>query len=123
MHSKKSIGYGGFHVVRSLTYKLREKHTMKMGDIGTEFKYETDRIRVWDLVLESGISSDWHKHDNSYVFIVTRPGTLRSHYPDGTYSDNRLELGQAVPGQKDAIHKVTNIGDELYSNVIIELKE
>ena len=59
----ESIGYGGFHVVRSLTYKLREKDTMKMGDIGTEFKYETDRIRVWDLVLESGISSDWHKHD------------------------------------------------------------
>ena len=31
---------------------------MELGDIGTEFKYETEHVRVWDLVLEPGQHSD-----------------------------------------------------------------
>ena len=27
---------------------------MQLGDIGTEFKYETKHIRVWDLILSPG---------------------------------------------------------------------
>ena len=48
---------------------------MELGDIGTEFKYETDHMRVWDLVLNPGESSPWHQHDNNYVFYSyeTRP--------------------------------------------------
>ena len=29
---------------------------MELGDIGTAFKYETDHMRVWDLVLKPGES-------------------------------------------------------------------
>jgi len=96
---------------------------MQLGDIGTEFKYETKHIRVWDLILSPGQCSDWHRHESLYVFIVTRPGTLKTEYEDGSTSTNQFELGEVVQGQKGALHRVTNVGDEIYSNSIVEIKE
>lgn len=95
---------------------------MELGDIGTEFKYETEHVRVWDLVLKPGQHSDWHRHDANYVFIVTRAGTLLAEYSDGQQSTTYYELGDVVSGQKGAIHRVTNVGKEVYSNSIVELK-
>ena len=95
---------------------------MEMGEIGTEFKYETEHVRVWDLVLEPNQSSDWHRHENNYVFIVTRAGTLSTEYENGDKSETFFELGRVVVGHKGAVHKVTNTGPELYSNAIIEIK-
>ena len=43
---------------------------MQLGNIGTEFKYETSNIRVWDLILSPGQCSDWHMHESLYVFIA-----------------------------------------------------
>ena len=94
---------------------------MELGDIGTEFKYETDHMRVWDLVLKPGESSPWHRHNENYVFIVTRPGTLLTEYQDRSSSHTEFKLGDVVPGHKGAIHRVTNAGDTLYSNAIIEI--
>ena len=94
---------------------------MKLGDIGTEFKYETDHMRVWDLVLNPGESSPWHQHDNNYVFIVTKPGPLLTEYEDGSTSHNTFNLGDVIAGHKGAVHRVTNTGDSIYSNAIIEI--
>ena len=94
---------------------------MELGDIGTEFKYETDHMKVWDLVLKPGESSTWHQHNDHYVFIVTRSGTLLTEYEDGSTSHNEFILGDVVTGHKGAIHRVTNTGDVLYSNAIIEI--
>ena len=55
-------------------------------------------------------------------FIVTRPGRLKAEYEDGSESVTDLHLGQVVMGQKDSLHKVTNVGTELYSNAIVEMK-
>ncbi len=95
----------------------------EMGDIGTEFQFEDADISVWDLALEPGQSSAWHHHTRRYVFIVTRPGTLKTEYEDGSTSVSNLRLGQVVKGKKDAVHRVTNVGEQLYSNAIIELQD
>ena len=95
----------------------------KLGDVGTQFRFEDADVKVWDLVLEPGQSSDWHHHTRRYVFIVTRPGTLKTEYADGTSSVSELTLGQVVKGRKDAVHRVTNVGNALYSNAIIELQD
>jgi quercetin dioxygenase-like cupin family protein len=94
----------------------------KLGDVGTKFLWENEHVKVWDLVLEPGQSSDWHHHTRHYVFVVTCPGTLRTEYDDGTSSLTDLKLGQVVMGIKDSVHRVTNVGDALYSNAIVEMK-
>lgn len=95
----------------------------ELGDVGTDFRFEDDDVKVWDLALEPGQSSDWHHHENRYVFIVTRPGTLKTEYDDGSAAISELKLGQVVKGIKDSVHRVTNVGDALYSNAIIEMKD
>ncbi len=57
-----------------------------------------------------------------YTFIVTRAGRLKAAYEDGSESVLDLQLGQVVMGQKGSLHKVTNVGAELYSNAIVEMK-
>ena len=94
----------------------------ELGDVGTEFKFEDNDVKVWDLVLEPGQSSDWHHHTNRYVFIVTRPGTLKTEHDDGSVTVSELKLGQVVKGIHHAVHRVTNVGNALYSNAIIEMK-
>ena len=94
-----------------------------LGDVGTEFQFEDGDVKVWDLVLEPGQSSDWHHHTRRYVFIVTRPGKLKTEFEDGSSRVTELRLGQVVKGVKDSVHRVTNVGDALYSNAIIELQD
>ncbi len=94
----------------------------ELGDVGTDFMFENDEVKVWNLILEPGQSSDWHHHTTHYVFIVTRPGTLKAEYEDGSTNVLDLELGQIVTGIKDSVHRVTNVGEEIYSNAIVELK-
>lgn len=94
-----------------------------LGDVGTEFQFEDGDVKVWDLVLEPGQSSDWHHHTRRYVFIVTRPGRLKTEFEDGSSRVTELRLGQVVKGVKDSVHRVTNVGDALYSNAIIELQD
>ena len=95
----------------------------EMGDVGTNFLYENEHVKTWDLVLEPGQSSPWHHHSAHYLFIITRAGTLKAEYDDGTSAVREYKLGEVVMGEKDSVHRVTNVGDELYSNAIVELKE
>ena len=96
---------------------------VKLGDVGTHFLYENEHVKTWSLVLEPGQSSDWHRHAMHYLFIVTEAGTLKTELDDGTESVRDLELGAVIMGQKDSVHRVTNVGNARYSNAIVELKE
>lgn len=94
----------------------------QLGDVGTKFQYENEHVKVWDLELEPGEASPWHHHSMNYLFIITRPGTLRAEYDDGTSAVREYKLGEVVMGVKDAVHRVINVGDAGYSNAIVELK-
>ena len=96
--------------------------SMELGDVGTDFLFENDHVKTWSLVLEPGQSSPWHRHTMQYLFIVTEAGRLRAEFEDGTSSDRDYALGEVVMGQKDSVHRVTNIGSARYSNAIVELR-
>ena len=94
----------------------------ELGDIGTHFRFENAHVKVWDLILEPGESSPWHRHPMHYLFVVTEPGTLLAEYSDGTSTEHQYELGQVVMGEKGSVHKVTNVGNARWSNAIVEVK-
>ena len=95
----------------------------ELGDVGTQLLWEDQHVKTWDLILEPGQSSDWHRHTMPYVFTVTRAGRLRTEYEDGSVSVSDLALGQVVQGHHGSVHRVTNVGDALYSNSIVEVKQ
>jgi len=94
----------------------------ELGDVGTHFMFENDQVKVWNLVLEPGQASQWHRHHNHYTFIVIEPSTLKTEFEDGTDGESESHAGQVVMGRKDSVHRVTNVGSSTYRNVIIEIK-
>ena len=83
--------------------------------VGTTLLFESERVRVWEMVLEPGESSGVHTHVNDYVFVYVTPG-------------NELEV--RVPGQPAALtlagdarltHELVNVGDTTHRQVLVEL--
>ena len=89
--------------------------------IGTRVLEETERVKVWELKLEPGESSEWHAHQNDYVFVVVEGGRLFAEYADGGSGESDSGPGD-YSINAPSTHRVTNTGQTRYRNIIVELK-
>lgn len=94
----------------------------ELGGVGSHVLFENDVVKVWQNDLQPGESSDWHLHENNYLFVATVHGDLTIEHDSGAKHDTSLDAGQVVMGEKDSIHQLSNRGDKPYSSVIIEIK-
>ena len=94
----------------------------ELGRVGSYVLFENDVVKVWQNDLQPGESTDWHQHENSYLYVATVHGDLTIEHNSGEKNDTSLDAGQVVMGEKDSIHQLSNRGDKLYSSVIIEIK-
>ena len=94
----------------------------KLGKPGSHVLFENEHVRVWRNDLEPGEASDLHYHTMHSLFVATTHGDLRIEHGDGTSGENVLEIGSVVMAEKDATHRLVNVGSKPYSSVIIEIK-
>ncbi len=94
-----------------------------LGDIASVVLFENENVKVWNLIVDPGESSDWHLHTNEYLFIATSYGELKIEHDDGNTQETVMEVGKVVMGQKDSTHQLSNRGSSKYSSVIIEVKK
>ena len=94
----------------------------KHGDIATRLILENDKVRIWNLVVAPGESSDWHLHENDYVTVVVEGGDLDVEYANGSVESSPSEIGSWRYHGDHKIHRVTNNTGSTYRNVLIELK-
>lgn len=84
------------------------------GQVGARLLSETDKIRLWFILLEPGQRLPVHKHVLNYLWTVTHPGRARSHYHNGTLVEMSYELGQTVHHNYDQgefmMHDLNNVG-------------
>jgi beta-alanine degradation protein BauB len=100
--------------------KQPKKHSSK---VGTQLLYEDERVRVWMLDLEPGEAMPWHVHDHDYTFVVSESGTVRCEYESGGFELQECHaVGYAEFRKQDEPHRLINIGDGHYQNVVVELK-
>lgn len=85
------------------------------GQVGTCLVSQSDRVRVWHLVLVPGQRIGFHTHVLDYFWTALNAGQGRSHYGDGQVADVSYEPGDTkhhVFSQgKYMIHDLENIGD------------
>lgn len=91
-------------------------------NVGSKVLEEHERVRIWELVLDPGESSEWHAHKHTYIFVVIEPAPLLTEYDDGTERVYESHAGEVVY-TPPSTHRVTNVGKARYRNVIIELKD
>ena len=102
--------------------------TDRMNDVsqkvGTELIFENDRVRVWALVLHPGESSQFHRHENDYVFVHATESQVKLHrrgQPDEVQSYER-HFVQALTVGSGIEHQITNVGSTLHDEILIEIK-
>ena len=93
-----------------------------LGDIATDVLFENDAVKIWNLIVNPGESSDWHLHERDYVTIVVEGAGLTVEYDDGTSEDSPSGPGTWRYHDEHKIHRVVNNSDARYVNVLVELK-
>ena len=100
---------------------MTSKH--KLGDVGTRLLFENHRVKIWDLALEPGESSDWHHHALDYITVGLSESRMGREMKDGSRDETNPIVGQFRFAEKHQPHVVTNIGSVPHRNILIELKE
>lgn len=99
-------------------------------DIGTRLRFENDRVRVWEIVLQPGERVPFHAHALEYVFTVVDGGLGRQRTAgtggaDGTVVDREYRPGDTVHVSEDpenpTVHDFENIGTSALRVVTVEL--
>jgi 5-deoxy-D-glucuronate isomerase len=100
-----------------------------LGDIGTEVIFENDRVRIWDMRLEPGESSDVHRHDLDYILVLLSGDRIAAEPESDTEGPvtERIEA-EVVPGAtvyltRGGVETAVNTGAQPYREIIIELKD
>jgi quercetin dioxygenase-like cupin family protein len=91
--------------------------------VGTEILFENDRVRVWEMALAPGESSEFHRHVHDYLFVYVTPTLLESRRDGGppfvrSYGDGYAQY--SVVGSAGLTHQVRNVGDEPHRQIIVE---
>jgi hypothetical protein len=91
--------------------------------VGTEILFENDRVRVWEMVLAPGESSELHRHVHDYLFVYVTPTLLESRGPATAPYERSFGDGFAqynVVGTDGLTHQVRNVGDTPHRQIIVE---
>jgi hypothetical protein len=99
-----------------------------LGGVGTKVLFENDQVRIWELRLAPGQSSDVHKHDLDHVLVLVS-GDCIAVQPEsdtaGPYKDYLAAdviPGMAVFVPRGGVETAINVGEQPYVEVIVELK-
>jgi hypothetical protein len=88
----------------------------ELGEIATDVLFENDRVKIWNLTIEPGESSDY------VTVVVESNGGLDAEYGDGTANLSENVVGDFTYHDSHQIHRVINNTGKRYKNVLIELK-
>jgi predicted metal-dependent enzyme (double-stranded beta helix superfamily) len=102
----------------------------KLGDVATRMLFENDRVRVWEMDLAPGESSDVHEHTLDYLLIQLEGDKIagvfeedtKGAYPPGTVEGDVMP-GNAIYIEKGGVETAKNTGSERYREILVELKE
>jgi beta-alanine degradation protein BauB len=96
---------------------LRAEFVASLGNgrVGTRLVSESDRVRVWHLILKPGERIGFHTHVLDYFWSAISGGQARSHHSDGrvveaTYKPGDTQHHRYAKGEF-MIHDLENIGN------------
>lgn len=100
------------------------------GDVGTTLLVDNEQIRVWELRLEPGETSDLHHHQHDYVMVQIEGDKIAAEFEpetEGTfagcdYLDGPVAPGLAIYAQAGGRETAINVGEETFREIVVEVK-
>jgi len=93
-----------------------------LGPIGDEVIFENEFVRVWRLSLEPGHVQSWHQHDLPYLIVPLTLGDNVMRFSDGRSRETKETPGEVMWREPGIPHELENVGQSVYSNVLVEFK-
>jgi hypothetical protein len=94
--------------------------------IGQSLLKETDSARIWETHLRPGERIPVHRHTLDYHWIALTSGRARQHNSDGSTREITYDRGQTqyfdLAAGRYHLHDLKNIGDDVLSFLVIEVK-
>src|SRR5207245_11642296 len=66
----------------------------ELGNVATRLLFENERVKVWEMRLEPGESSDLHRHTLDYLLYILEGASIDADRPDGESLRFPVEPGQ-----------------------------
>jgi beta-alanine degradation protein BauB len=103
-----------------------ERNTFN-GCVGSVLVSETDRVRVWHLLIPAGKRCGFHRHVLDYFWTCHTHGLARGYFEDGSITESRHFPGDTrhlYYGKGEyMVHSVENIGDTDLLFTTVEYKD
>jgi quercetin dioxygenase-like cupin family protein len=96
--------------------------TRRLGDVATRVLFENERVKVWEMLLEPGESSDPHRHTMDYLLCVIEGESVDADRPDGTSFHLPVEPGDVFYIPRGGVETAVNRSGARYREILIELK-
>jgi len=88
---------------------------------GHKVLFENDRVRVLDVRIHPGETSEMHSHPASVVYALSSARVVFS-FPDGTGREVAIKEGD-ITWSEGTTHEIKNIGETPDWGIIVELKK
>jgi mannose-6-phosphate isomerase-like protein (cupin superfamily) len=98
-------------------------HTSPLGGVGTRVLLENERVKIWEMLLEPGESSDLHQHTMDYVLCIVEGAGIDADRPNGETFEGRVQPGQVFYIKRGGIERAVNRSDTRFREIIVELKD
>ena len=95
----------------------------ELGNVATRVLFENERVKIWEMLLEPGESSDLHRHGLDYVLCILEGATIDADRPDGTSASFPVKPGQVVFVPRGGTERAVNRSGTRFREILIELKD
>jgi mannose-6-phosphate isomerase-like protein (cupin superfamily) len=95
----------------------------ELGDVATQLLFENDHVKVWEMLLEPGESSDYHRHGYEYFFVVLEGESIDADFAGGQSIQIPVEKGKVIYVPPGNTETAVNRSGVRYREILVELKD
>ena len=96
--------------------------TPQLGNVATRLLFENERVKVWEMLLEPGESSDLHQHTMDYLLCIIEGQSVDADRADGSTIHVPVAPGDVFYIPRGGTETAVNRSSSRYREVLIELK-
>jgi mannose-6-phosphate isomerase-like protein (cupin superfamily) len=94
-----------------------------LGNVATRVLFENERVKVWEMRLDPGESSDLHRHALDYLLYILEGETIDADRPDGSSHRFPVQPGQLVFVPRGGTERAVNRSTTRFRELLVELKD
>ncbi len=93
-----------------------------LGDVANTLLFENEHVKVWQMKLEPGESSDFHEHTMHYLMCIVAGESISADFDNGETIDIPVEPGKVLFVPPGARETAVNRSAVPFHEILIELK-